>query len=305
MFDSSFEQLDFTLNKRERNVNLPKEVVKLTSNVFQSNKHLVKMSLNEKLQILEKSSFKNCVNLRKVYFPLKINLIKIPESCFENCISLEYFSIPTSISDIKSKAFKNCNKIEVLTIPNTIIRIDNNAFYGWNYSQEIVLYKDYGEFTNCDAKITKHFEKTEENKEAIINKQSGIRYFAVTCKCGHVSRKHYMPITFPVVAKNRKEAANLARQIPRVKHNHKDAILQNDEISYTGYLDIKEKNLGDPYLNVKSSYEQDVIFDLIKDRLVPEVDLNIKSNKKTKNTIHYDGKKQIRNFKKYMNCILL
>lgn len=36
------------------------------------------------------------------------------------------------------------------------------------------------------------------------------KYYKVTCKCGHTgSKKTYIPITFPVVAINGKEAASI------------------------------------------------------------------------------------------------
>lgn len=50
--------------------------------------------------------------------------------------------------------------------------------------------------------------------------------YAVTAKCGHTGfgPGFYIPITFIVSAESAKEAAIKARQIPRVKHHHKDAI---------------------------------------------------------------------------------
>ena len=68
------------------------------------------------------------------------------------------------------------------------------------------------------------------------------KYFAVTTKCGHVGRKYYLPVTFPVVAESGKEAARLGRDIPRVKHTHKDAILDVREISYEEYLILENEN---------------------------------------------------------------
>ena len=52
-----------------------------------------------------------------------------------------------------------------------------------------------------------------------------MRYYEVTAKCGHVGKGFYIPITFPVRAKSAAEAASVTRAFPRVKHDHKDAIL--------------------------------------------------------------------------------
>ena len=52
-----------------------------------------------------------------------------------------------------------------------------------------------------------------------------MKLFEVEAKCGHVGRKYFTLKVFPVKANSRKEAAAIVRNIPRVKHHHKDAIL--------------------------------------------------------------------------------
>ena len=74
-------------------------------------------------------------------------------------------------------------------------------------------------------------------------------YYKVICKCGHVGRKNYVPIQFAIIAENGKEAAKIARQLPRVKHNHKDAILKVEKIDLKQFLEIKEINDSDQYLH--------------------------------------------------------
>ena len=96
------------------------------------------------------------------------------------------------------------------------------------------------------------------------------KYYKVLCKCGHVGKKKYVPILFAVYANSKKEAAKLARYIPRVKHGHKDAILSVDEILLDEYLEISEKNLNDPYLKCKSRYEQKIKCNNLSERMVDE-----------------------------------
>ena len=97
-----------------------------------------------------------------------------------------------------------------------------------------------------------------------------IKYFAVTAKCGHVRRKYYLPITFGVVAKDAKDGAKIARYIPRVKHDHQDAILNVKEVSYEEYLEIKNKNDSDTYLLVHSKKDQNTYCLDLSDRLIKE-----------------------------------
>jgi len=294
-----YEELSNNINNKQRKVQIKKNTIKISKEVFKSNKYLRKISFNEELQKLDEEAFKDCKELKTVYFPLNTKLISIPKSCFENCINLEYFSLASSINIINSKAFTNCKSIKTLTIPNTVKIIEKDSFEGWTENQEIVIYKDYGEFINCNAKITELFIDKNKSEESITNKKEGKRYFAVKCKCGHVSRRYYIPITFGIIANNKKEAATIARKKGRVKHNHKDAILNNYEISYVEYLRIKKENKEDPYLNVYSKHEQKEIYHLLRDRLVPEKRYKIvkKVNKNSKK--YYDGKKLIRNPKKY------
>lgn len=88
------------------------------------------------------------------------------------------------------------------------------------------------------------------------------KYFMVIAKCGHVGRKNYIPVKFTVVAESGKEAAKKVRQFPRVKHNHKDAILDVRCIKLEEFLEIKEINENDPYLKCHSKQEQNLIVNL-------------------------------------------
>lgn len=74
-------------------------------------------------------------------------------------------------------------------------------------------------------------------------------YYLVEVMCGHVGAFAYIPVVFPVIAENGKEAAKIARSIPRVKHHNKYAILNVRKVSYEEYLLQKENNDSDAYLN--------------------------------------------------------
>ena len=96
------------------------------------------------------------------------------------------------------------------------------------------------------------------------------KYYTVIAKCGHVGRKNYIPIKFAVVAESGKEAAKKVRQFPRVKHNHKDAILDVRCITLEEFLEIKEINENDPYLKCHSRQEQNLIINLAE-RMVADI----------------------------------
>lgn len=111
------------------------------------------------------------------------------------------------------------------------------------------------------------------------------KYFLVTTKCGHVGRSGFVPITFPIRAVNGREAAKIARCIPRVKHHHWDAIINCVEVNIEEYMIQVSINQTDPYLTVQTKREQNIIMDQILDRMVvdnhvEEIELSRKRSKK-------------------------
>lgn len=91
-------------------------------------------------------------------------------------------------------------------------------------------------------------------------------YYKVVAKCGHVGKRNYVPIVFAVKAENGKDASKKVRRFPRVKHNHKDAILYCQKITLEEFLQINEINNNDPYLKCQNKQEQKRTCDL-NDRL--------------------------------------
>ena len=52
-----------------------------------------------------------------------------------------------------------------------------------------------------------------------------VQYYEVVCKGGHVGSNNYFPMHLFIAAENGREAAAIARQAPRVKHDRKDSIM--------------------------------------------------------------------------------
>lgn len=117
------------------------------------------------------------------------------------------------------------------------------------------------------------------------------KYFKVTCKCGHVGINYFIRISFPIVATCGKDASSIARYIPRVKHDHKDAILDCKEISSKEYLELQIINNKDPYLKCECKQEQEMI-DNFSSRLELEPRLLKKEKKTKRESVEYRLKKQ-------------
>ena len=126
-----------------------------------------------------------------------------------------------------------------------------------------------------------------------------MRYYEVTAKCGHVGRGYYIPIGFAVRAETASEAATVTRTMPRVKHDHKDAILSVREVDVFEYDDLQEVNRYDPYLQCRSRREQMMEYDAIYNRLVEERRNSVWCEKELSEKAVYDGKKRIRNVRRY------
>ena len=97
-----------------------------------------------------------------------------------------------------------------------------------------------------------------------------MNYYEVKAKCGHVGRNNYIIKCFYVYACNKKEAASITRYMPRVKHHHKDAIINVEEISYDDYLLGKKSIYCDPYFNVTNSSDQRLYCDFRDGEIIEE-----------------------------------
>lgn len=132
-----------------------------------------------------------------------------------------------------------------------------------------------------------------------------IHFYSVYTKCGHVGRNHYMPIHFPVRAQSAKDAAMIAREMPKVKHDHKDAILKVTEIDYRDYCDLKANNSNDPYLNCHNRQEQArLVLAELEERLALELRETEGKNRESTRRDVYAGKVKVRHPRRYFNRYL-
>ncbi|MFH5882349.1 hypothetical protein [Liberiplasma polymorphum] len=82
------------------------------------------------------------------------------------------------------------------------------------------------------------------------------RYYLVEAKCGHVGRSNYIVKTFAVKADSGKKAAKFTRQIPRVKHHLKSAIVSTKQVSENDYYQQIQRNNNDPYFMSTNKQQQ-------------------------------------------------
>ncbi len=83
-----------------------------------------------------------------------------------------------------------------------------------------------------------------------------MKYYEVCAKCGHVGRKYYVVKSFAIKAEDGRMAAAKARSMPRVKHDHKDAIISVCEIDIDDFARICQMTIEDPYFQCKNIQDQ-------------------------------------------------
>jgi len=97
-----------------------------------------------------------------------------------------------------------------------------------------------------------------------------MKYFMVTAKCGHVGKNNYYKGTLFFKADDARQAAKLARDCPRVKHDQKDAILSVTEIDWIIFEAGRELNHSIHYYTCESVQEQRMYFSEIEDNVFIE-----------------------------------
>lgn len=111
-----------------------------------------------------------------------------------------------------------------------------------------------------------------------------MEYYKVKVKVGHVGRNHYILKWLYIKSKNGKEAANIARNTPRVKHHQKDAIKEVVKITFEEYSFGIRIVASDPYFIVHSKQEQKLLGALVN---VPIYDEDYEPKYKKKRTGQY------------------
>lgn len=127
--------------------------------------------------------------------------------------------------------------------------------------------------------------------------------FEVCAKCGHVGRGRYVYKVFAVIASTAKEAAKIARDIPRVKHHRKDAIRYVTEIDAVRFQEIIVQNSNDSYFSCRNIQEQRVCceLDIVDERYKFERhnSYNMDNDYEDNSKPHFSGKNKIRKPHKY------
>lgn len=82
------------------------------------------------------------------------------------------------------------------------------------------------------------------------------KYFLVSTKCGHVGRNKYIMVDFAIKAETAKDAAQIAKKLPRVKKHWKDAVSKVKEVTQDVFYQQILENNKDNYLKSRCIQDQ-------------------------------------------------
>ena len=111
-----------------------------------------------------------------------------------------------------------------------------------------------------------------------------MKHFKVVAKGGHVGKSFYYKAVYFVSAKDGREAASKVRKFPRVKHDHKDAILSVEAVSYAEYKKGCLEEYSKPWHCCSNVQEQAAFWDEISEDVFEDEKTDRKY--KHKRTLH-------------------
>lgn len=116
---------------KKKNVILPASVCEIEIIAFLRAKlECIDMTSCNKLTIINRNAFAECVNLTNIIFPE--NIEEIGEAAFHGCEALTSIDLSNckKLNKIGEKAFKCCSSLKEVLLPESLSSIGKEAFYG-------------------------------------------------------------------------------------------------------------------------------------------------------------------------------
>ncbi len=109
-----------------KKVVIPSSIKKIHSNAFEAS-GIEEISIPSTVDEIEECAFKDCTALHSV--ELYEGFKTIPDNMFENCTSLEYIKLPSSLEFIGKYAF-SCSGLKEMVLSENISYVKQDPFYG-------------------------------------------------------------------------------------------------------------------------------------------------------------------------------
>ena len=134
---------------------LPSGAIKIGSEFSKENALIEEVIISEGTEIIDKSAFEKCPNLRVVHFPKSLKTIS--SSAFADCPLLENPVFSEGLQEICWNAFQKCTSITAISFPQSLVEIGDRAFSRCRNLNSIEIHPDTrcGEaaFSGCGEKL--------------------------------------------------------------------------------------------------------------------------------------------------------
>ena len=95
---------------------------------FAQKRSLEKITIGDKVQLIDKEAFENNFALKEIIFTANSELEKIEAEAFKRCSSLRSIGLPDRLTLIGKSAFVKCTALETVVVPASCERIFVQAF---------------------------------------------------------------------------------------------------------------------------------------------------------------------------------
>ncbi|MEG2413202.1 MAG: leucine-rich repeat protein [Clostridia bacterium] len=112
---------------------------------------------NSKCETIGDKAFWGSKSLEEVIIPYDSILKEIGKFAFENCFSLAYFTLPTTVKCVDDNAFASCTSLRKITLPKNMDVVGERAFFNCNTLEYVnfdAVY-DFSTQTSGDAEMPK------------------------------------------------------------------------------------------------------------------------------------------------------
>ena len=133
----------------------------IDSDTFMDNMDVEKVVVSYGIQIVRRSAFEGCDNLKTVVLPESVT--GIGDRAFKNCYELDSVNVPSGVETIGEETFMGCSSLTSIQLPDDLEEIDSSAFNGSGITDIVIPDK----ITAIPSKIFMNCKKLGKKTKSI------------------------------------------------------------------------------------------------------------------------------------------
>ena len=126
LFDKDKSRIISFRNRNEKSYVIPSSVTSIGNNAFSGCRSLLDIVIPSSVTSIGDSAFYHCDSLSDIVIPSSVT--SIGDSAFLLCRSLSKIVIPSSVTSIGNNAFSGCGSLSDIVIPSSVTSIGDGAF---------------------------------------------------------------------------------------------------------------------------------------------------------------------------------